>query len=183
VKHRLALLGYLAFVLVVTSVHHVPVLIGTGVVLVALAGRNRWSIMKHTLVSVALFTGLVSLTYAAHAALAGLPVLEPVIRLNVRVFVLTYATLLMLSQVNLYVALSFSRSLSHLLCVTASQAQLLAQSYRDFRIALTSRSAGLPRRVDRLRQAKWAALHLFELSIAQGQERALAMRSRGMFLQ
>lgn len=175
------LLLYLAAVLAATLVHDPRWLAaGLGLTLL-LAGGAAGTILHRALLAVLAFNALVSLGYAAQSWLRGIEPWNALLRLNLRVLLLTSLSFLFIARVNLFRALAFSRRLSYLLGLAYSQALLFRRAHDDFRLALASRSLGRPGLLARYRASAAAASWFLEKSLHAASQSAQALRSRGFF--
>ncbi len=184
-RERIALFLYLTLTVVLTLVHD-PRLLGGGFLLALLAvsllsGRSFRKVLGRAFFSVAFFTGAVSLAYLLRALYLGTPWREYLLMINLRVFTLALLTSLFVHRVNLVRALSFSPSLSYFLVIAYSQILAYGRMFREFRMALRSRSLEAPSLRDMLR-FNGAMIQFFaRRALHDSREIALAMRSRGCF--
>jgi cobalt/nickel transport system permease protein len=91
-------------------------------------------------------------------------------------------TLLALSRINLYSALSFSRSLSQLLVLSSSYILLYRRLFLDFLQALKSRSPEGIKGKEFVRFSEGVGGYFFERFLRDSEEVAEAMKSRGLDL-
>jgi hypothetical protein len=157
-RARVALLAYLAAIVLATAVHEIGLLaLGLGVVLV-LAGRQWLRILRRACIAILFFNLVVTLSYGVIAGLQGTFSLAFVVLVNLRVLLLTCLTFLFVSRVNPFEALAFSRSLTYLFTLAYSQS--MAFKYRH------SASMGV---------------HFLDKSLHRATEITQVMRSRGFF--
>lgn len=180
-RDRLALLLYLTGILAATLVHE-PALLAAGLALVLLAGgRGAWRLLRRALFAILAFNALISLSYALMAWWQGIPPWHTLLRLNLRVLLLTTLSFLFITRVNLFRALDFSPGLTHVLGLAYSQALTFRRAYDDFRLALASRSLQPPRLIDRYRAGAAAVSWFLEKSLHAATQSAQALRARGFF--
>lgn len=180
-RSRLHLLGYLAAVLAATLVHD-PAWLAAGLALVLLAAwREAWPLLRRALLTVLAFNAVVSLSYLALAWLRDLSPWETLLRLNLRVLLLTSLSFLFIARTNLFRALDFSRDLTYMLGLAYSQALTFRRAHEDFRQALQSRSLRRPGLMDRYRASAAAASWFLEKSLHAAVQSSQALRSRGFF--
>ena len=180
-KDRLLLLGYVAAVIAATSVHD-PRWLAAGLLVALLAaGSDAPRLLRRTLLAVLAFSAVVSAGYVVAGLLAGN--LDPayLIRINIRVCLLTFLTSLLASRVDFLRALNFWPAGSYLATLILSQVVTFRRLFDELRQAADSRRLRrLPLR-DGYAQSAGAAVHLFDKAERTSGEIALAMRSRGFF--
>jgi cobalt/nickel transport system permease protein len=180
-RDRLLLFLYMAGILAATLVHDPAWLaFGLAAVLVA-AGTDAWRLLRRALVAILAFNAVVSLSYAFMAWWQDTSPWETLLRLNLRVLLLTSLSFLFIARANLFRALDFSRSLTYVLALAYSQALTFRRAHDDFRLALASRSLRRPGLVDRYRASAAAASWFLEKSLHAAAQSAQALRSRGFF--
>lgn len=180
-RARAALVGYAAAVVALTLVHHPGALALATVAVLPLGGRAAPRLAGRTLTAVAVFNGLVSVTYAAVALWQGEAPWTYLLRINLRVFALVYLGFVVLERVDLLRAIAFSRTFTFLLTLAYAQARSFRRLAEDFRLALRSRAVGPLTLRDRYRFATRLGGHLLDKAVARSTEIAHAMRSRGFF--
>jgi cobalt/nickel transport system permease protein len=180
-KDRLLLLGYAIAVLAATLVHD-PWWLAGGLLLAMLAaGRDAPRLMRRTLLAMLAFSAVVSVGYAVAGLLAGNLELEYLIRINIRVCLLTFLTSLLAARVDFLRALNFSRGLTYLATLVLSQIITFRRLFEDLRLAGESRRLRRLRLRESYLQSAAAAVHLFDRAEHDAREIALAMRARGFF--
>jgi cobalt/nickel transport system permease protein len=180
-KDRLLLLGYAVAVLAATLVHD-PWWLAGGLLLALLAaGRDAPRLMRRTLLAMLAFSAVVSVGYAVAGLLAGNLDLEYLIRINIRVCLLTFLTSLLAARVDFLSALNFSRGLTYLATLVLSQIITFRRLFEDLRLAAESRRLRRLRLRESYLQSAAAAVHLFDRAEHDAREIALAMRARGFF--
>lgn len=175
------LLVYVLLVIALTSWHaplfHVEVLL----LALLLSGEQRSQLLRKSFFALLLFNGSVSLSYALLAWWQDTPAVEYLLRLNLRVFTLTYLSFLLAARVNLFKALSFSKDLSYLLMLAYAQIGQFRQLLEEFRLAWRSRRLRPLSWRQKQRQAGAFGLCLLDKSLQRSEEMHQAMRSRGFF--
>ena len=180
-RARIALLVYLAAIIVGTTVHEIG-LLALGLALVfALAGRAWLRILRRACVAVVLFNVVVTVSYSVVAAIQGTFSLEFVVLVNLRVLLLTSLTFLFVSRVNPFEALAFSPSLTYLFTLAYSQSMAFKQALENFRLAFRSRRIEQVGLLDRYRHSARLGVHFLDKSLHQATEITQVMRSRGFF--
>lgn len=180
-RERLALFGYLACLVVGTSVHHAGFLALALAAVLLLAGRAWLRIARRALLAVLVFNGVVTASYAVLAGLQGNLSLDYIVLLNLRVSFLTALTFLFAARVNPFRALDFSRSLTVLFTVAYSQAMAFRRVLSDFRLAFESRCIERAGLRDRYRHSAGVGAHILDKSLHHATEITQVMRSRGFF--
>ena len=180
-RARVALLAYLAAVVLATTVHQIiPLALGLGLVL-ALAGRGWLRILRRACIAILIFNLVVTLSYVVIAGLQGTFSLDFVVLVNLRVLLLTCLTFLFVSRVNPFEALAFSRSLTFLFTLAYSQSMAFKQALEDFRLAFRSRCIEQVNLRDRYRHGASVGVHFLDKSLHRATEITQVMRSRGFF--
>lgn len=181
-RARAQLLAY-ALAVVLSSTLSAPVWLLAGVLAVLLlAGRQALAILRRALLATLAFSAVVSAAYAGHVwwHTATLP-WDWLLTINLRVLLMALLTFLFIARVNLFLALAFSRRLSFLLVLAASQALALRRTLADFRLALHSRAVRPAGLRARYRAAAHAMAWLLDRVLANAHESAQALQARGGF--
>jgi cobalt/nickel transport system permease protein len=178
---RAALIAYLVAVVAITLVHRIDTLAVALGAAVALAGRDALHIARRTAVAVGAFVVVVALGYVALSLWRGEFSWRFLLLLNLRVFLLTFCTMLLGARVNALRALSFSRTLVYVLTLAYSQLLAFRRLLDDFRLAFTSRAVRRPTTADRYRHAARAASFFLGKAMNETTEITMAMTSRGFF--
>jgi len=180
-RDRLLLIGYAAAVIAATSVHDPRWLAaGLGLALLA-AGRDAPRLLRRTLLAMLAFSAVVSVGYVVAGLLAGNLNPEYLIRINIRVCLLTFLTSLLVARVDFLRALNFWPAASYLATLILSQVVTFRRLFDELRQAADSRRLRrLPLR-EGYAQSAGAVVHLFDKAERTAGEIALAMRSRGFF--
>jgi cobalt/nickel transport system permease protein len=180
-RSRIALLAYLATIVLATMVHEIGFLaLGLGLVL-ALAGRDWLRILRRACIAILFFNLIVTLSYGVVATLQGSFSPQYVVLVNLRVLLLTSLTFLFVSRVNPFEALAFSRSLTYLFTLAYSQSMAFKQALESFRLAFKSRRIEQVALRDRYRHSARIGVHFLDKSLHQATEITQVMRSRGFF--
>jgi cobalt/nickel transport system permease protein len=180
-RDRFLLLLYLASIFSATLTHD-PVWLGVGLALVLLlAGREAWRLLRRALLAILAFNTLISLGYGLMAWMEDLSPWTTLARINLRVLLLTSLTFLFIARANLFRALDFSKSLTYVLGLAYSQSLTFRRAHEDFRQALQSRSLRRPGLVARYRASAAAASWFLEKSLHAATQSAQALRARGFF--
>ncbi|MCP4547352.1 MAG: ABC transporter permease [bacterium] len=181
-RHRLLLLLYLAAVLTITSLHDPVLLAALLPVAFLLAGRDLIDLAWRALAAMLIFNSVISISYAVIAGLRGEFAGGYLILINLRVYLLTFLTFLLARKVNLFSALSFSRTLSTLLSLASSQIQAFRRLFGEFNQALISRSPVRPGPRDLYRHAAVTGSLFLRRALNDMTDISQAMRSRGFFI-
>jgi cobalt/nickel transport system permease protein len=135
---------YLAAVITATLIHH-PLWLGSGLLLVLLiAQRDAITLLRRAVLTVLAFNTLISLSYLGMAWWQDISPWQTLLRLNLRVLLLTCLTFLFIARTNLFQALDFSKNLTYVLGLAYSQTLTFRRAHDDFRLALASRSLTRP---------------------------------------
>ena len=178
---RAALLGYLAAVVALTSVHDVRVMAAAQALTLAVAGGRALGLMRRLVVAVGPFCLVVSASYAVLTMPSGQFSGGYLVLVNLRVAALTSLTFLFMERVNLARALGFSRGLLYVVNLATSQALTLRLVVEDYRLALKGRTLVRLGLRDRYRHSAASAARLLAKAMHRSGEIALAMRARGFF--
>jgi cobalt/nickel transport system permease protein len=180
-RDRWWLIGYLSAVVGVTLVHQPAWLAAALVLVLTLAGKERWRLLKRTLNSVLAFNLTISLGYLVMAYWRGDLRPDYLILINLRVLLLVYLGFWTVGRINLSKALSFSATLSFLTSLAAGQMQGFRRVVKDFDLAFRSRNLVLPNLTDRMHHTLAQGQHLLDKAVYTSTEIGQAMRSRGCF--
>jgi cobalt/nickel transport system permease protein len=180
-RARVALLAYLAAIVLVTTVHQIGLLALGMLLVLALAGRSWLRILRRACIAILLFNLIVTLSYGVIAGLQGTFSLDFVVLVNLRVLLLTSLTFLFVSRVNPFEALAFSRTLTFLFTLAYSQSMAFKQALEDFRLAFRSRCIEQVSLRDRYRHSASTGVHFLDKSLHRATEITQVMRSRGFF--
>jgi len=181
-RHTLVLLVYLGAVLGVGFIHSLLVLaMLLGFALIA-AGPVRWRLLRRSVLAGLGVTLCVGGGYAVMSLVQGELHGVVVLRLTLRVVLLTFFGCWFVSRGNLLRALAFSPALARLATIAAGQVGVFTTLVRDFRLAAISRSGGIRLTwVQRLRQAAALSAQLMDKAVANAEQNTRALRARGAF--
>jgi len=181
-KDRMILICYIGVVILITTVHNIVLLLGVGSLIVLLSKRQFFNIAKTTLLAMALFNSIISVSYGVLAWMQGNFSMQYLIIINLRVFILTFSTFLLRERINLFKTFGFSRSLLYLLILAYSQILTMRRVFGEFRLALASRSPASPSLRDRYRHSTATGSFFIAKSLNDATNITQAMRSRGFFI-
>lgn len=180
-RQRLGFFAYLAAVVAATLIHE-PLALGVGLALcLLLAGRQAWPILRRSVLTVLAFNLMISLSYAGLAWYQGRPCGDYLLLLNLRVLLITTLSFLVMTRLDLFRALAFSRTLTYLLTLAYSQTLIFQRLYHEMRQALASRSITRLSLRDLYRHGAASSSFFVEKALSNATETAQAMRSRGFF--
>ncbi len=182
-KDRLLLFLYITFIMFFTSIHNIYVLFIFSILLLFLSGKDIFEILKKSLLSIFIFNSIVSISYIVFSLWKNQPWVDYVLLLNLRVFNITFLTFLFISKVNIFKAVSFSKTLQYLLVLSYSQILIYKRYFQDFSFALKSRTIEKPRKKDIYNFISRVFLFFFNKSIQNSKEITQAMKSRGFFIE
>ncbi len=182
-RHTWFLVAYLLLVIAISYLQDVYWFsAGIGLLLlVAWYHGQVGQLLRRTLYVILWFNIVVSIGYIALMVYQDKAAWLPLIRLNLRVFLLTLLSFSVMAHINLFKALSFSEQLTYTLVLAQSQISTFRRASEDFQLALASRSLNPPTLRDRYRSAAATVAWLFEKSFFASKEIALALKSRGFF--
>ena len=180
-RPRQALYLYLAVLPAPTFVHD-PTLLALGLLIaLALAGTERWRILKRSLLAILAFNLSVSLGVVLVGLWRGQIDTAWLLLANLRVLLMVFLGFWFVAKVNLLAALQGWPTATLVATLALGQARAFERLIRDFRYAFESRNILRPRLLDRRRHAGAQAVALLDKAQAQSTEVAQAMRSRGAF--
>ncbi len=182
-KDRFMLLLYMASVLILTSVHDVLFLSFFLLSLLLISGRDIFALLKKSFISVIFFNFTISISYIIFCLLKNEEWLSYVVLLNIRVFTLTFLTFLFVSKINIFKAVSFSKTLQYLLTLSYSQILTYRRSFEDFSLSLKSRLIQKPDKKDIYTLISRVFSYFLKRSVKDSKEISQAMRSRGFFIE
>ncbi|WP_200763032.1 hypothetical protein [Nitrosophilus alvini] len=93
---------------------------------------------------------------------------------------MTYLTFFILEKINIFKALSFSKSLSSLVALSFSQINIFRRSFSDFWMGLKSRQAVFSY-TDWLKSVKSAVFFFLNKTLHSSRDISAGMKSRGFF--
>ncbi|MFY9261005.1 MAG: ABC transporter permease [Gallionella sp.] len=172
---------YLAAVVAITFVHHLPTLTFLLLAALVFSGQHRWRIARRVLLAMLTFNLTVSLGYATIALWQGNFKPDYLWLVNLRVFLLLYLGFWFVAAVDLLAALARMPLLRLIATLAIGQIKTFERVLNDFNLAFRSRNLARPHLLDRAHHAASQAQSLLDKSVASANETALAMRSRGAF--
>lgn len=176
------LVAYLVAVVAATFVHAPTILAVALLLAVAAAGRERWKLLRRTLLAIVTFNLTVSLGYAAISLWHGDFNPDYLLLVNLRVSLLVFLGIWFSSHVDPIAAISgVSPTLTFVATLTLGQLRAFERIVKDFALAFASRNPAPPRVIDRIHHAAAQGIALMDKAQAAASESALAMRSRGGF--
>jgi cobalt/nickel transport system permease protein len=179
---RAWLLAYLAAVVAATFVHAPVVLAAALAIVVAAAGRDRWKLLRRTLLAILAFNLTVSLGYAAVSLWRSDFNPGYLLLVNLRVLLLVFLGVWFAARVDPIAAIGgVSPTLTFVATLTLGQLRAFERIVNDFALAFASRNPAPPRLIDRAHHAAAQGIALMDKAQAAAGESALAMRSRGAF--
>lgn len=98
---------------------------------------------------------------------------------NLRSLDMIFLTLLFITRVNIYEAVSFSKDLTFLLVLSVSKIMIMQRAYRDYTDALKSRTLKKPTRSEIYEYLGSAIAGFLDKNIRESKENFEAMKSRG----
>jgi len=175
VKDKILGIGYLLGILLLTGIHS-PVLYGFIFILLSiLSGNSFLPLFKKVVITVMLFNSVVSITYVL---INGVDI-EYLVLVNARGIDITFMTFLFIKNVNLFRLMEFSRTLTYLLVISYSQILLFRRYYREFSLALSSRSIRKPDISEKYNFLKTVSAFFMNKSLQNSSEISMVMKSRG----
>jgi len=180
-KHRILFIAYLAAVVLITSIHDIRFYLIALALLIPAAGGDLVRIARRAFFAIVLFNSIITVSYVVLSLVRGGFSFHYVVLINLRVFLLTFMTFVLVRRINPFKALGFSRSLMYLLTLAYSQFLTLRRLFEEFRLALKSRSPSRPVAGDLYRHGASAAAFLLNKSINDTADITQAMKSRGFF--
>lgn len=170
---------FIGGLIAISTLKSVEPLLGVLAVLVVMAGRSFWVIIKKAFLLVAVFSMVITLTYSVTLYLQNQSFWHYFLTVNLRSFDMIFLTLLFTSRVNIFEALSFSKDLSFLLTLSVSKIMTMQRAYGDYTDALKSRTLKKPTREQIYGYLGSAITGFLEKNIREGKENFEAMKSRG----
>ncbi|RMA97847.1 hypothetical protein [Hydrogenothermus marinus] len=151
------------------------------ILLGVLAYKNFWEIFIKTLVILWVFNGFVSLSYIIFSLIKNENPLDFIILFNLRVFDITFMSLLFSKRVNIIKAVSFSKTLSFLTTVSLLQINNFKKTFKDFQFALKSRTIKPIKDRKKREFIGMMTIYFFKKANHNAEEVSLALKSRGFF--
>ena len=178
---RFWLAAYLAALVAATFIHQ-PLLLATALgVAFAVCGRDRWRLLRRTLLAILVFNLTISLGYVAVSLWRGDFNPGYLLLVNLRVLLMVFLGIWFAARANVVEALSLSPTLAFIATLILGQLRACRRTISDFTLAFNSRNPEPPRLIDRTRHAAAQGITLMDKTMAATTESALAMKSRGVF--
>ena len=140
-----------------------------------------FKLLQKSIKSVLLFNLTISLGFILLSLLKDKPWLDFIMLFNLRVFDLSFMTILFTQSVNLPSLLSFSPTLSFLFTISLSQITSYQKSYENFLLSLKSR---LIKKMSERRKKEFITSvfgYFFKKALYDSGEKSLALKARGFF--
>jgi cobalt/nickel transport system permease protein len=176
------LTGYALAVAILSLVHDPRVLAVVLLLTLGVAGREAPGVARRALLAVVLFSGVVSVAYAASQFWRGDSPWAWLLRTNLRVLALTTLTLTVAGRVDLVGATARLPALQFVVILTLAQIRTLRRLWTDFRSALKSRALRRPGPGDALRHGGAAGGALLRRAEHDLEARLRTMEARGFFV-
>lgn len=180
-KDRAILVFWLAVVVAITFVHDPRALAVLLLLALACLGASASKIALRALVAVALVNLTVSVAFVVTAWMSGEEWMLFVLRLNLRVFLLTLLTFWMIRHIDLSRAAAPWKSLQFLVVLALGQIRTFTALLADYRMAFASRSPTRPPLRVRFGSAGRQAAAMMEKAERRAEELNQGMRARGFF--
>jgi len=148
-------------------------------ILIVMSGRSVLTLVRRSLILVALFSMFITLSYSVVLYLQHQPFWHYFLTVNLRSFDMIFLTLLFTSRVNVYEAVAFSKDLSFLLVLSVSKIMTMQRAYADYTDALKSRTLKKPTRHQIYDYLGSAIAGFLDKNIRESKENFEAMKSRG----
>lgn len=181
-RDRWLLAMYLATVLLMSLLQDVRALSASLIVIAALCGRDLWRIARRAILATAFFTTLVSGLWLLSAWRLGDIPWAAVLRLNLRVLVLTASGFLAADRIRLDRALSATPRLAALAVLIRSQQRVFIRLLADQRLAVRSRCCRRLGWRDRRRVNAAAVAAVLQRTEFASRDLTQGMVARGFFL-
>jgi cobalt/nickel transport system permease protein len=181
-RDRIYLIGYLATVVLLTSIHDLRWLLPALLIIGLFCGRDLPRILKRAALATAFFCTLISLGWLLSSLRHGDVPWLAIGRLNVRVLTLTMLGFLLTARINLDAALAWSPRLLTLSILIRSQLQTFRRQLDDYRLATRSRTCRRFGLRDGQRAGGAAVAGLLQRAETASQDITMGMSSRGFFL-
>jgi cobalt/nickel transport system permease protein len=179
--HRILLFVYLAAVVLITWIHELQFYLVALASLVLFARGDFIKIAKRVFLALVIFNSIITISYTVITLFQETFSPRYVALINLRVFLITSLTFLLVERINPFQAFAFSRSLMYLLTLAYSQVLTLRRLFEEFRLALKSRSLSRPAVRDLYRHGASTGAFLLRKSLNDTNDITQAMKSRGFF--
>lgn len=183
-KDNLLLALIIINLLIVSFLNNIAILFTwfIGIIGVYLVFRGSLHALTTTFKRISIFCIVLSVAYYIHAILKGLEPLGYILMFNLRIFNMVTMVLYFSEFVHPIRAFSFSKTLSYMFALTYSQIQLYIKLYREFNLVMKSRMIQLSTYTHRLFFFSKMVEYFFNKAVIRSENTAMAMRSRGFFL-
>lgn len=161
--------------------HSITLMCVTTLLLFMLAYTHFFSLLKRSIMAILMFNISISLGYIILSLFRDEPFLSFLILFNLRVFNLTFMTLLFSKSVNIPFLLSFFPTLSFLFTLSLSQIFSYKRSYENFMLSLKSR---MIKKMNERNKKEFIATvfgYFFKKVLYDSEEKSLALKARGFF--
>lgn len=166
---------------IILSSHNIFFLSIFSLFLFILSYKKIFKLLKKSLKSIISFNLTISLGFILVSTLKDQPWLDFIMLFNLRVFDLSFMTILFAQSVNLSSLLRFSPTLSFLFTVSLSQITSYQKSYENFLLSLKSR---LIKKMGERRKKEFIGAvfgYFFKKALYDSSEKSLALKARGFF--
>ena len=170
---------FIAALVALSTLKSVEPLLAALALLHMIAGRSAGSIARRSVVLVALFSMMITLSYSITLYLQHQSFWHYFWTVNLRSFDMIFLTLLFTARVNIYEAVAFSKDLSLLLVLSVSKIMSMQRAYGDYTDALKSRTLKKPTRGEIYGYLGSAITGFLDKNIRESKENFEAMKSRG----
>lgn len=172
-------LFYVIALIAVSSLKSYEPLLVVLAILGLISGKSFLSILRRAVVLVALFSLFITLSYSIVLYFQDQPFWHYFLTVNLRSLDMIFLTLLFITRVNIYEAVSFSKDLTFLLVLSVSKIMIMQRAYRDYMDALKSRTLKKPTRSEIYEYLGSAIAGFLDKNIRESKENFEAMKSRG----
>ena len=176
---KLLLVLYILILVTISTFKSYEPLLVASVLLLIIAGKSAFTLLRKSVVLVALFSLFITVSYSFTLYLQGQPFWHYFLTVNLRSLDMVFLTLLFTKKVNVYEAFAFSKELSFLLILSVSKIMTVQRVFADYRDALKSRTLKKPNRTQIYSYLGSAIAGFLDRNIHEGKENFEAMRSRG----
>ncbi|MCX7760384.1 MAG: hypothetical protein N2Z81_04280 [Hydrogenothermaceae bacterium] len=174
---RYLLTVYILTVFLITSIHNIGFYLIVFLFFSIFSLKDLYRLLKKSIFSILLFNSVVSISYIFINGFDK----DYLLLINLRVIVLTYITFFITSKINLFKALSFSKTLTTLLVLSYSQILTYKKLFEEFNMALTTRAVKELKFSDYLNFYGKVFEFFFDKSTKNVKDISDGMRSRGFF--
>ncbi len=176
-KDKILFYAYLGLILLFTTVHNIYFLLFSLVLVLIISKKDIYYLLKKTLLSVFLFSFVVSLSYLVTGLFKEIDY-SFLALFNIRVFLLTYMSFWVLENVNIFKVLPERKAI--LVALSFSQIYHYKNSFLDFWLGIRSRWSKVTY-LKWIKSLKAMIFYFLNKSLHTGFEMNMGMRSRGFF--